>query len=489
MLYSKDASFVLSFNGSNNFPALVTGLKDILPAADVFVLAPRKADIQLKNATILETGNPYAAQTFKLLSEKISTRYFFFIPQSTGFSISADSVLRFLAAAQDTGAGLVYSDYYEATGENVTGHPATDYQQGSLRDDFDFGKIMLLNSGAVRSAAKELTDEMFAGFYRLRLETSLSHPIVRIPEFLYTAGEADLRKSGEKQFDYVKPGNREVQIEMERVVTGHLLKTGGYLKPDFPETDFKGEFTAEASVIIPVKDRAKTIKDAVDSALKQMTGFPFNVIVVDNHSTDGTTEILESYALLYPNLIHIIPGTTDLNIGGCWNLAIENEKCGRFVVQLDSDDLYKDENTLQKIVDKFYKEKCAIVIGSYNMTDFDLNEIPPGLIDHREWTDENGRNNALRINGLGAPRAYFTPVIREVKFPNVSYGEDYSAVLAIIRNFKVGRIYEPVYICRRWEGNSDSSLHIDKLNRNNYYKDWIRTKELKARIKKNIQND
>lgn len=490
MLYSQTVSFVLSFNGNVNFSLLTDELKTILPGADVFVLSPKKEGIQLNNATIIETANPFSAAVFKKLCEKINSGYFFFIPYNTDFSISRSSLRRFLSTAADTNAGMVYSDYLEVTGDQATEHPTIVYQPGSLRDDFDFGKIMLINTDAMRRVLREgLPESNFAGFYRLRLGISRSYPITRIPEFLYRAGETDLRKSGEKQFDYVNPRNREVQVEMEDAVTDHLKRIGGYLSPSFRKADFKGDFPVEASVIIPVKDRVRTIKDAVESALKQITGFPFNVLVVDNHSTDGTAEILDSYADQHANLIHIIPDSCGLNIGGCWNLALENEKCGRFAVQLDSDDLYKDETTLQKIVDKFYSDKCAIVIGSYNMTDFDLNEIPPGLIDHKEWSDENGRNNALRINGLGAPRAYFTPIIREVQFPNVSYGEDYSAVLAIIRNFKVGRIYEPVYICRRWEGNSDSSLHIDKLNRNNYYKDWIRTKELKARIKKNKQND
>jgi hypothetical protein len=490
MLYCQSVSFVLTYNENENFSFLADELKTALPGAEIFLLSHQKDGIAVKNATILETANPFSSAVFKTLCENINSDYFFFIPYSIHFSISRSALLRFLSTAEDTGAGIVYSDYYEAAGEEVTEHPVIDYQSGSLRDDFDFGKIMLINRDAMRGVLREgLTESTFAGFYQLRLGISRGYPIVRIPEFLYTAGETDLRGSGVKQFDYVNPRNRNVQVEMEEAVTGHLKAIGGYLTPTFKEADFRGDFPVEASVIIPVKDRAKTIKDAVESALKQQTDFPFNVIVVDNHSTDGTSELLDSFACRHTNLLHVIPESRNLNIGGCWNLAIENEKCGRFAVQLDSDDLYKDETTLQKIVDKFYSDKCAIVIGSYNMTDFELNEIPPGLIDHKEWTGENGKNNALRINGLGAPRAYFTPIIREVQFPNVSYGEDYAAVLAIIRNFKVGRIYEPVYICRRWEGNSDSSLQIDKLNRNNYYKDWIRTKELKARIKKNKQND
>lgn len=455
----------------------------------IFILSPEKAENSAKNTIFIQTDSAYSAKTFQLLAGEISTDYFLFIPQAVDFTISGDSILQFLSTANETDAGLVYSNYYEIDSANCIEHPTIGYQAGSLRDDFDFGKIMLIKTEALRLAVKEMTgEEKYSGFYSLRLAISRQYPIIRVPEFLYKAEEFDLRKSGEKQFDYVNPKNRDVQIEMENAVTDHLRKIGGYVESCFPDCDHSGEFPAEASVIIPVKNRVKTIKDAVDSAIKQKTDFAFNVIVVDNLSDDGTTEILKAYSAQHPNLIHIIPEAEGINIGGCWNLAIANENCGRFAVQLDSDDLYKDEKSLQTIVNKFHLDKCALVIGSYIMTDFNLNEIPPGLIDHKEWTDGNGRNNALRINGLGAPRAYFTPVIRDVKFPDVSYGEDYSAVLAIIRNFKVGRIYDPVYICRRWEGNSDSSLAIDKLNRNNYYKDWIRTNELKARINKNIDN-
>jgi glycosyltransferase involved in cell wall biosynthesis len=232
----------------------------------------------------------------------------------------------------------------------------------------------------------------------------------------------------------------------------------------------------EASVIIPVRNRVRTIEDAVRSALDQETNFKYNVIVVDNHSTDGTTDILNHFHH-NERLVHIIPERDDLGIGGCWDLAINHPKCGRFAVQLDSDDLYSGPDTLQKIVDKFYEEQCGMVIGSYRMTDFQLNTLPPGVIDHKEWTDENGHNNALRVNGLGAPRAFYTPLLRSIGMPNVSYGEDYAVGLAISRNYHIGRIYEPVYLCRRWEGNSDSSLSIEKLNANNTYKDSIRTRE------------
>jgi glycosyltransferase involved in cell wall biosynthesis len=311
--------------------------------------------------------------------------------------------------------------------------------------------------------------------------------VLRIPEFLYSKIETDVRKSGEKQFDYVDPRNRAVQMEMEQVATDHLKRIGAYLSPDFKPVEFDRHehFECEVSVIIPVRNREKTIADAVGSVLKQNAQFPFNVIIVDNHSTDGTTKTLRDIAKKDSRVIHVIPERTDLGIGGCWNEGVNHPKCGRFAIQLDSDDLYKDETTVQKVVDTFRKEKCAMVIGSYQMTNFKLEEIPPGIIDHKEWTPDNGRNNALRINGLGAPRAFYTPVLREIKVPNVSYGEDYALGLAISRNYQIGRIYDPIYLCRRWEGNSDAALDISKQNTYNLYKYRIRTIEFLARQRKN----
>lgn len=397
------------------------------------------------------------------------------------------SAKRLIRVAEDTEAGLIYSDYRELKEEKLILHPTIDYLPGSVRDDFDFGQMLFLRTDLFKSAAGNLDRNLnFAGFYQLRLKISEKSLPLRIPEYLYTVRENDLRSSGEKQFDYVDPRNREDQIEMEAVLTEHLKNIGAFLKPEYKNPDLEsGSFEFEASVIIPVKNREKTIKGAVESALGQKTDFPFNVIVVDNHSTDETTNILKETAAADPRLFHLIPRRTDLLIGGCWNEAVHNEKCGRFTVQLDSDDLYKDENTLQKIVDKFREENCGMVIGSYSLTDFDLNEIPPGIIDHREWTPENGMNNALRINGLGAPRAFFTPLLRNIGIPNVSYGEDYYLGLAFSRNFRIGRIFESVYLCRRWTGNSDSSLDIAKLNENNHYKDKLRTFEISARQWKN----
>ena len=390
---------------------------------------------------------------------------------------------RFLRTADDTGAVMVYSDHYSLEEGTLTKHPAIDYQAGSLRDDFDFGSLWLIKSQALLDyvAQTDRVDYQYAGLYDLRLYLSRKGEIFHLNEYLYTEAELDTRTSGEKQFDYVNPRNREVQIEMERACTAHLEKVGAivdtnfYRQPDFDEQDF----ACEASVVIPVFNREKTIADAVKSALSQKTNFPYNVIVVNNHSTDSTGEILDS--IDDGRLIQIVPGRTDLGIGGCWNVAVNSNHCGKFAVQLDSDDLYSSPKTLQKIVDAFHEQKAAMIIGSYRMCDFDLNTLPPGLIDHKEWTEDNGCNNALRINGLGAPRAFFTPLVRQIQFPNTSYGEDYALGLAFSRRYRIGRIYDELYLCRRWGGNSDAALSVERVNANNLYKDRLRTMELKAR--------
>ena len=390
---------------------------------------------------------------------------------------------RFLRTADDTGAVMVYSDHYSLEEGALTKHPAIDYQAGSLRDDFDFGSLWLIKSQALLDyvAQTDRVDYQYAGLYDLRLYLSRKGEIFHLNEYLYTEAELDTRTSGEKQFDYVNPRNREVQIEMERACTAHLEKVGAivdtnfYRQPDFDEQDF----ACEASVVIPVFNREKTIADAVKSALSQKTNFPYNVIVVNNHSTDSTGEILDS--IDDGRLIQIVPGRTDLGIGGCWNVAVNSNHCGKFAVQLDSDDLYSSPKTLQKIVDAFHEQKAAMIIGSYRMCDFDLNTLPPGLIDHKEWTEDNGCNNALRINGLGAPRAFFTPLVRQIQFPNTSYGEDYALGLAFSRRYRIGRIYDELYLCRRWGGNSDAALSVERVNANNLYKDRLRTMELKAR--------
>jgi hypothetical protein len=373
----------------------------------------------------------------------------------------------------DSGAGLVYSD--------STGHPRIDYQPGSIRDNFDFGPVLAISAAAAREINLE-GNTKWAGLYDLRLRISEKRPVVRIPEPLYAASVVDSRPTGEKQFDYVDPRHREYQIEMEQTAAAHLKRIGAYLEPDFQVVAHSGEhFPVAASIVIPVRNRERTIADAVGSALGQRAGFEFNVIVVDNHSTDKTTEILRG--IQDHRLVHIVPESGDLGIGGCWNQAVYSNHCGRYAVQLDSDDMYSGEDVLARIVAELRSGPYAMVIGSYVMVNFSLQEIPPGLIDHREWTRENGRNNALRINGLGAPRAFDTSILRQIGFPNVSYGEDYAVALRISREYEIGRIYEPLYFCRRWEGNTDSALPLETANRYDAYKDWLRTVEIRARMR------
>ena len=386
--------------------------------------------------------------------------------------------------------GMVYADFYEWKGGELKAHPVIDYQLGSVRDDFDFGSLLLFSSrylkGGIQAMKEKNMRYQYAALYATRLFIAREGKIAHINEYLYTEVEEDLRKSGEKQFDYVNPRNREVQIEMEKAFTLYLKDIDAHLMPKFKSPDLKnGHFEVEASVIIPVKNRVRTIKDAIDSVLSQETNFPFNLLIVDNHSNDGTSEAIETYTS-NPKVIHICPERHDLGIGGCWDLAVNRPECGRFAVQLDSDDIYSGPDTLQRIVDAFYEQNCAMLVGSYRITDFDLNTLPPGLIDHREWTDDNGRNNALRINGLGAPRAFFTPILREIGVPNVSYGEDYALGLAFSRTYRIGRIYDELYLCRRWEGNSDAALSIERINRNNYYKDSLRTREILLRQPKDM---
>ncbi|WP_288207187.1 glycosyltransferase family A protein [uncultured Parabacteroides sp.] len=381
---------------------------------------------------------------------------------------------------------IVYADYYEISNGTKKNHPVNDYQLGSVRDDFDFGPLLMIKYDALDTYLVQLPDKApvykYAGLYRFRLHcAALAEGIIHIREYLYTFQEEDIRKSGEKQFDYVNPKNRDVQLEMEAAFTSSLRYNKEYQKKKIQSVKFASKgFKYEATVIIPVRNRVRTIEDAIRSVFMQQASFKFNLIIVDNHSTDGTTEVIRRYAS-DNRLVHLIPERDDLGIGGCWNLAAAHPLCGKFSVQLDSDDVYSGPDTLQKIVDTFYTEKCAMVIGTYKMTDFDLNEIPPGIIDHREWTPENGRNNALRINGLGAPRAFYTPILREIKMPNVSYGEDYAIGLAISRTYAIGRIYDVLYLCRRWEDNTDASLDIHKVNEYNAYKDSLRTRELRAR--------
>lgn len=436
-----------------------------------------------EGCTFVITDRLESSNTIVSIVENTDADYVMICTRHTTIGWGNNTLERFLRVADDTDAVMVYADHYKMVEGKMEKHPVIDYQSGSLRDDFDFGSLWCIKAQALADyiAQPDREEYQFAALYDLRLYLSRVGEIFHLNEFLYSEAELDTRKSGEKQFDYVNPRNREVQIEMEKACTQHLGKVGAlidttfYRQPDFGEQDFE----YEASVIIPVFNREKTVADAVKSALGQKASFKFNVIVVNNHSTDRTGEILDE--LKVDNLIQIVPERTDLGIGGCWNEAINSSFCGKFAVQLDSDDLYSSPETLQKIVDAFYKQKAAMIIGSYRMCDFDLNTLPPGLIDHKEWTDENGCNNALRINGLGAPRAFFTPLVRQIQFPNTSYGEDYALGLAFSRRYRIGRIYDELYLCRRWGGNSDAALSVEKVNANNLYKDRLRTMELKAR--------
>jgi hypothetical protein len=442
----------------------------------------------------LQAGSLTGGAAINELVEKAQTEFLLLVNQTQEITLGQAALERLVEVARQTGAGLAYSDFYEVKNGARAEHPLADYQLGSIRDNFDFGALMLFSVEAIREAAKKYgpcPQAQWAGLYDLRLKVSIAHPIFHLQEFLYTKTASDIRQSGEKpygrsQFDYVDPRNQTVQKEMEQVATQHLKNIGAYLEPRFkPIPATAAHFPVEASVIIPVRNRVKTVADAVQSVLQQRTDFPFNVIVVDNHSTDGTRAAVAKLAQQDPRVKHLVPGRHDLGIGGCWNVALLSEHCGQYAVQLDSDDLYAGDDTLQKIVDEFHRGDYAMVIGSYRLVNFDLQEIPPGVIDHREWTPENGRNNALRINGLGAPRAFRTELARQFLLPNVSYGEDYAIALRLSREYQIGRIYEPVYLCRRWEGNTDAALPIEKINRNDLYKDRLRTIEIMARQRMN----
>ncbi len=437
----------------------------------------------------LKVDSLTSGKTINSIIRKVKTEYFLFINQSQSITLNQAALERFLHIASDTHAGMLYSDFYEIKDGKRSEHPTIDYQLGSIRDNFDFGALMFFFVPSVKKALRKygrIENVHHAGLYDLRLKISLDHKVFHIQELLYTKTESDIRKSGEKQFDYVDPRNLIVQKENELVATKHLKHIGAYLKPKFSTPPkFTESFPVEASVIIPVRNREKTIADAVNSVLSQKTNFEFNVIVVNNHSTDNTSNILTWLTSKDSRVKHIIPDRQDLGIGGCWNEAVLSADCGRYAVQLDSDDLYGGSDTLQKIVDFFHKEKVAMVIGSYTLVNANLEPLPPGLIDHKEWTSNNGRNNALRINGLGAPRAFNTGLLRTILLPNTSYGEDYAVALRLSREYQIGRIYESLYNCRRWEGNTDAALPIDKINRNDYYKDKVRTIEIMARIWKN----
>ena len=439
-------------------------------------------------------GNIKASATLKDIANKATAPYTLLYLKSQFIKLGYLALDRMITLGDITEAGMIYADHYNLAADGTRSDaPVIDYQMGSLRDDFNFGSVILFRTESLKAAANMMkADYQAAGFYDLRLKIAEKFRIEHINEYLYSEVELDTRKTGEKLFDYVDPKNRASQIEMEQAATEYLKEVGGYLKPGFKDIDItEGEFPIEMTVMIPVRNRIRTIRDAINSALEQKTTFKYNVFVVENgpecHSTDGTTEAVQEYD--DPRLVHVITERRDLGVGGSWNLAAHDPRCGRFIVQLDSDDVYLDENTLQKFYDAFQEQKVATIIGTYVLTDINKNVLPPGKIDHAEWTPDNGRNNALRINGLGAPRAFFTPVLRDIPMPNVNYGEDYALGLAISRHYLIGRIYDPLYCCRRWDDNSDGDLSIEKENKNNTYKDRIRTWELQARIAMNKKNE
>lgn len=483
---NKTITCFIPYGSENQINKTIRHLQEC-PTVDRIFLLPTSPVPNLSlpdKCYILLSSAPESVERYKQVALYANTPFTLICTQVQDLEfgyMALERMCDYLSAPQ---CSMVYADHYKTIKGERTPHPVIDYQLGSVRDDFDFGSLLMFRTDYLKRAINEIEAEkeyQHSALYALRLALSRYGELTHIREFLYTETEIDLRKSGEKQFDYVDPRNRQVQIEREEVFTRHLKKIGAYLKPGMMTVDLKeGEFSHEASIIIPVRNRARTINDAIRSVLEQETSFPFNLIIIDNHSTDGTSEIIEQYKN-DNRVIHLIPERTDLGIGGCWNLGINHPQCGRFAIQLDSDDLYSSPHTVQTIVDKFYKEQCAMVIGSYRMTDFTLQTLPPGVIDHKEWTDENGHNNALRINGLGAPRAFFTPLLRKIRVPNTSYGEDYALGLAFSRQYRIGRIYDVLYLCRRWEGNSDAALSIEKINQNNNYKDSLRKLEIKLR--------
>ena len=483
---NKTITCFIPYGSENQINKTIRHLQEC-PTVDRIFLLPTSPVPNLSlpdKCYILPSSAPESVEKYKQIALYANTPFTLICTQVQDLEfgyMALERMCDYLSAPQ---CSMVYADHYKTIKGERTPHPVIDYQLGSVRDDFDFGSLLMFRTDYLKRAINEIEAEkeyQHSALYALRLALSRYGELTHIREFLYTETEIDLRKSGEKQFDYVDPRNRQVQIEREEVFTRHLKKIGAYLKPGMMTVDLKeGEFSHEASIIIPVRNRARTINDAIRSVLEQETSFPFNLIIIDNHSTDGTSEIIEQYKN-DNRVIHLIPERTDLGIGGCWNLGINHPQCGRFAIQLDSDDLCSSPHSVQTIVDKFYKEQCAMVIGSYRMTDFTLQTLPPGVIDHKEWTDENGHNNALRINGLGAPRAFFTPLLRKIRVPNTSYGEDYALGLAFSRQYRIGRIYDVLYLCRRWEGNSDAALSIEKINQNNNYKDSLRTLEIKLR--------
>lgn len=454
-----------------------------IPSASQATVDVLRNECEVASVNVIDFSTCRSTATVRKIAEAASAPFTMICTKATDLSFIRYGLERFISIAEDSGAAMVYSDHFNQIDGVVTEAPVIDCQMGSLRDDFDFGSVLIYRTSALKEAVSRMDVEYeYAGLYDLRLKVSQKGSLVHINEFLYYDIETDTRKSGEKLFDYVDPKNRSVQIEMENACTSHLKAVGGYLAPEFKSISFDDDgFEYEASVVIPCKNRVRTIGDAIRSALSQVTDYKYNVIVVDDNSTDGTVDVIKSF-LGDPKLIYIAQDRSYHAIGGNWNSALHHPKCGRFAIQLDSDDVYHDGTTVQKFIEAFHAQNCAMVVGTYRMTDFQMQTLPPGIIDHREWTPENGRNNALRINGLGAPRGFYVPLLRQINFPTTKYGEDYAVGLRISREYQIGRIYEVVYDCRRWEGNSDAALPIEKVNANNTYKDRIRTWELQARI-------
>ena len=476
----------IPFAGKEQVESTVKGLQETGLVNNIYLLAEPEVKEEVEGCKVISIAGLQSTATIKAVAEAAKADYTLFYTKFSTLKLGMFALDRMLFLADDSAAGMTYADHYQVKEGKQTNAPVIDYQFGSLRDDFNFGSVLLFNTAALKEAAGRMKATYdFAGLYDLRLKLSQKASLMHINEYLYSEVEQDTRKSGEKVFDYVDPRNRGRQIEMEQACTEHLKEIGGYLEPKFEKIAFdEQEFEYEASVIIPVRNRIRTIRDAIKSVLSQKADFKFNLIVIDNLSTDGTTEAIDEFKD-DERVIHIIPERNDLGIGGCWNLGVHHPKCGKFAIQLDSDDVYKDENTLTTMVNAFYEQNCAMVVGTYMLTDINMNMIAPGIIDHKEWTPDNGRNNALRINGLGAPRAFYTPMLRKVKVPNTSYGEDYALGLNISRRYQIGRVYDVVYLCRRWDDNSDASLDIVKMNGHNLYKDRIRTWELQARVAMN----
>ena len=478
----------LSYTSDEEVRSAVEGFSASPHVESVYLLAAD--DSVVVPGCRLLSGSVYMTSTLRRMAEEAGDGYMLISLPGTSFVSGSNFCSRLLAVAEDTRSPLIYSDSWKEENGTRRPSPRIDCHEGSLRDDFDFGTLLFLRAEDFVEAVSEMeSDYLYAAFYDLRLRLSRRGRLFHLREMLYTERPVVVPE-GERQFDYVDPRNRSVQMEMESACTHHLQAVGAWLPPVELSVvyDEEDDFPVDISVIIPVYNRVRTIADAVRSASEQQGDFTYNIIVVDNYSTDGTTELLQSLAVENPRLIHLIPEEKGTGIGGCWNYAVNHKACGRFAVQLDSDDLYKGADALQRIVEVFHREKCAMVVGSYELTDWDLRSLPPGLIDHREWSDENGHNNALRINGLGAPRAFYTPLLRENPFPDVSYGEDYAVGLRFSREYKIGRIYDSLYLCRRWEGNSDAALDTERINRNNAYKDSLRFIELAARKKMNHEN-